>query len=178
MGSQVAAQFKAKIAPALKSDAGQRELIGFITQNIEDQRALLDCLWEFSIGFSADGDRLRNDEKHRGLAVMYRLSGRAIELAGPMNELGDFVLYVAALAREGRGGQKDARPLRPPATVAREQYVVYQNRWNQLPEQEQTLLRNKAQKKRQEFRDRRTLVTELVTRTRRRAEKRHVRATP
>ena len=52
--------------------------------------------------------------------------------------------------------------MRPPATVAREQYVVYQNRWNQLPEQEQTLLRNKAQKKRQEFRDRRTLVTELV----------------
>lgn len=158
----VATEFNAKIARALKGDAEQRELIGFINRRIADQRALLDCLWVFSMGFSADWDRLEKGEKQRGLAIMYNLFGRAIELAGPLNELADFVLYVAALAHESRGGKWDTRHLLPPSSETREQYAVYQNRWNQMPEQDQNVLRQKAQQKRQEFRNRRTLITEVV----------------
>jgi hypothetical protein len=55
--ANIAAQFKAKIPGSLASDTGQRELIGFIKNAIKDQTGLLDCLWEFCVGFRTCGSR-------------------------------------------------------------------------------------------------------------------------
>jgi hypothetical protein len=162
-GKDIVAQFKAKLGPALKSDSAQRELTGFVKKKIQEQRALLDCLWQFAMGFSTEWERVKQDEKHRGLALLSTLFGQAIELAAPTNELADFVLYVAALANESLDGKKDTRQFRLPSGEEPPQYNVYANRWNQLPESERRELQARAQKKRQQALDRRTLITYLLT---------------
>jgi hypothetical protein len=159
----IVAEFKAKLGPALKSDGAQRELTGFIKKKIQDQRAFLDCLWQFAMGFSTEWERVKQNEKQRGLALLYTLFGQAIELAASTNELADFVVYVAGLANEMRGGKKDSRPFRLPPGEEPEQYRVYASRWGQLPANEQRELQARAQKKRQQRLDRRTLITYLLT---------------
>ena len=162
-GKDLATQFKAKLAPALKSDSAQRELNGFIKKRIQDQRAFLDCLWQFAMGFSTEWEGVEKDRKHRGLSILYALLVQAIELAAPTNELADFVLYIAASANEARGGKADKRQFRLPQGEMPEQYPVYASRWSQLPPDEQRELQARAQKKRQQALDRRTLITYVMT---------------
>lgn len=158
-------EFNKKLAPALKDDEKRTKLNGFIKNKIQDQPGLLDCLWVFTLSFDAEHYAAKDNEKHRGLAIQYALYIRAIELAEPINELADFVLYVAALSQQGSGIKWDTRGLHPPTSEHSEQYRLYQSRFRQMPDEDhrpwQRQLIAKAKKKRQNALDRRTLITEV-----------------
>ncbi len=85
---------------------------------------------------------------------------RATKLAGPLNEMADFVLYIDALAIQSLTGNQPKLKFTLPKTTA-QQFELYKTLWLKMPEQDRTDLRAAAMKARTNLRDARTLTSVL-----------------
>jgi hypothetical protein len=156
----IPAQFKKLIPKALKSDAGHLEINKFIKNQIVDQGALLECIWMFASSYAANQKDMKEGPRQVGLAIYYALLMRATQLAGPMNELADFVLYIDALAIQSLTGDQPKLKFNLPKTTA-QQFELYKTLWLKMPEKDRNELRAEAMKARTKLRDARTLTSVL-----------------